>query len=181
RLFATGEAARKATGRDAEQLRSAMAAQREVLAGLRRQAEEILRSGGHASTEAVLRRVTTTLQALAASGSFAPGRPGQLAADRGPPGFEAMTQLAGAPEPKDDREERARAKREATAAAKAAAEAAREEARRAKAEAAERERRIAEAKSALAAATKARERAEKDLEHARDEEQAAERALRDLT
>lgn len=78
----------------AEQLRNghlaASAAHREAIAKLRRRAATILEDAGHAATEATLRRVTTTLAALSASGGFDPDPPGALAADRDPPGFEAI-------------------------------------------------------------------------------------------
>src|SRR5262249_21920679 len=44
----------------------------------------------HAAPESTLRRVTTTLSALAAAGGFDPDPPGALGADRSPPGFEAF-------------------------------------------------------------------------------------------
>jgi hypothetical protein len=78
----------------AEQLRNghlkATAAHREAIAKLRKRAATILEDAGHAATEATLRRVTQTLAALAATGSFDPDPPGALAADRDPPGFEAV-------------------------------------------------------------------------------------------
>lgn len=95
-LFASARAIRRATRHGGEELRAATAEQRDVLARLRHLAEGVLRGAGHASNEAMLRRIATTLSALAAAGSFAPARPGQLTADRDPPGFGA---LAGIPEP----------------------------------------------------------------------------------
>ena len=64
-------------------------------------ATSILQAGGNAATDTTLRRVTTTLSAVAASGGFAPDPPGALSADRDPPGFEALgfaSTAAGAPE-----------------------------------------------------------------------------------
>ncbi|HEY5921358.1 MAG TPA: hypothetical protein VIV11_06795 [Kofleriaceae bacterium] len=85
----------------AEQLRKghlkASAAHREAIAKLRKRAAALLEDSGHAATEATLRRVTTTLSALAATGGFDPDLPGTLAADRDPPGFEAVG-LLGAPD-----------------------------------------------------------------------------------
>ncbi len=63
---------------------------REALNVLRARASKILEQAGHAASDATLRRVMTTLSALAASGSFAPDAPGTLSADRDPPGFEAV-------------------------------------------------------------------------------------------
>lgn len=69
----------------------AVAAQhRETIAKLRQQAQSILTEAGHAATEATLRRVTMTLAAIAATGSFDPDPPGALGDDRDPPGFEAI-------------------------------------------------------------------------------------------
>lgn len=78
----------------AEQLRKghlkASAAHRDAIAKLRKRAATLLEDAGHGATEATLRRVTTTLAALAATGSFEPDPPGALQADRDPPGFEAV-------------------------------------------------------------------------------------------
>ncbi|MDQ3367452.1 MAG: hypothetical protein M3680_18680, partial [Myxococcota bacterium] len=78
----------------AERLRSgelaATAAHREAIAKLRARATRILADAGHASTEATLRKVTTTLAALAATGGWDPDPPGALGADRDPPGFGAI-------------------------------------------------------------------------------------------
>jgi flagellar biosynthesis GTPase FlhF len=68
----------------------ATAAHRETIAKLRGRAAAILAEDGHAATEGTLRRVTQTLQALAAIGGFDPDQPGMLAEDRDPPGFEAL-------------------------------------------------------------------------------------------
>jgi hypothetical protein len=68
----------------------AMTAHREALAKLRAEAAKILTDSEHGATEATLRRVTQTLSALAAAGSWDPDPPGALSADRDPPGFEAV-------------------------------------------------------------------------------------------
>jgi hypothetical protein len=94
--------------RTAERLRdadlSAQAAHRKALAALRERAAETLSGAGHAATEGTLRRVTTTLGALAAIGGFQPDAPGTLRFDRDPPGFgavnpRALEKLAGKPRP----------------------------------------------------------------------------------
>ncbi|HKO54032.1 MAG TPA: hypothetical protein VJV79_40265 [Polyangiaceae bacterium] len=41
-------------------------------------AQQLLSEGGHSANDATLRRVTMTLSALAAAGSFEPDRPGAL-------------------------------------------------------------------------------------------------------
>jgi hypothetical protein len=68
----------------------ATAAHRDAIAKLRAEAARILTGAEHGATEATLRRVTQTLAALAAAGSWDPDPPGALSADRDPPGFEAI-------------------------------------------------------------------------------------------
>jgi len=63
---------------------------RESIAKLRAQASKLLVDAELAASETTLRRVATTLSALAATGGFEPDVPGQLAADRDPPGFESV-------------------------------------------------------------------------------------------
>lgn len=117
--------------------REAAKAHREALAKLRELAAQILREGGNAATEATLRRVTTSVSAIAANGGFAPDAAGALSADRDPPGFESLGFAVGGtaratppPEkPKDD-----------TAARKAEAEKRRAEEQERARRAAERER-----------------------------------------
>jgi colicin import membrane protein len=67
---------------------SAAPARRQALAALKARAAALLVEAGHAAGDATLRRVTTTLAALAAAGGFEPDLPGALAADREPPGFD---------------------------------------------------------------------------------------------
>lgn len=78
----------------AEQLRAgdlgASGEHREAIAKLRKRATAMLEDAGHTPNETTLRRVTTTLAALAATGGFEPDLPGALAEDRNPPGFEAV-------------------------------------------------------------------------------------------
>jgi hypothetical protein len=84
--------------RTAERLRdadlSAQAAHRKALATLRERAAKVLSDAGHAATEGTLRRVTTTLSALAAAGGFQPDAPGTLRFDRDPLGFGAVNAQA---------------------------------------------------------------------------------------
>ena len=72
----------------------APSAHRETLAKLRARAAALLAEHGHAAPDATLRRVATTLAALAASGGFDPEPPGALAADRDPPGFDVAATLS---------------------------------------------------------------------------------------
>lgn len=94
--------------RAAERLRdadlSATDAHRKAQAKLRERAATLLAEAGHAATEGTLRRVTTTLGALAAVGGFEPDAPGTLRFDRDPPGFgavnpRALAKLASRPKP----------------------------------------------------------------------------------
>lgn len=75
---------------------AAQGAHREAIARLRQRAAAILADAGHGASEATLRRVTTTLAAVAAAGGFDPDPPGALAADREAPGFEAAGIALGA-------------------------------------------------------------------------------------
>lgn len=68
---------------------SANAAHRDALAKLRTRASSMLSDAGHPPTETTLRRVTQTITAIAATGSWEPDAPGTLTADRDPPGFDA--------------------------------------------------------------------------------------------
>lgn len=68
---------------------SGTAAHREAVAALRTRAATILTDAGHSATESTLRRISTTLSAIAAIGNFDPDQPGALTEDRDPPGFEA--------------------------------------------------------------------------------------------
>ena len=182
----------------AEKLRkgdlSATGEHRDAIAKLRQHAQKILTEAGHGTTEATLRRVTTTLAALAASGGFGPDPEGALSADRDPPGFEAVgisapelverhtKQEAPAPkakakakdddEDKDDNDDDDAPSRKEAAAAKRAAEA---EEKRALAEAAaeRRKKEQAEAKrlaelrgveTALSSAKSEVERKQKELD-----------------
>jgi len=87
--------------------REALARHRETLTKLRAHAAELLRGAGNAASEATLQRVTITLSALAAAGSFDPDPPGALVSDRDPPGFEALGGFAAEPSPKAAPAERA--------------------------------------------------------------------------
>jgi hypothetical protein len=61
-----------------------------ALSALRQLAASRLASAGHAAPESTLRRVTTTLSAVAVAGGFDPDPAGALVADRDPPGFDAL-------------------------------------------------------------------------------------------
>lgn len=74
-------------------------AHRELIARLRKRAAALLEEAGHAASDAVLRRVSATLSALAAQGGFDPDPPGALATDREPPGFDVAGLAAAFPAP----------------------------------------------------------------------------------
>jgi hypothetical protein len=98
RLLAAGEQFRKAqaaqlAGKSAD-LREPLDQRREALGALTRLATEVLREAGHTPSPDVMRRIMTTLEALATYGDQ-PGAPpaGRLTADVDPPGFEALAAL----------------------------------------------------------------------------------------
>lgn len=64
-------------------------AHRDALAKLQARAEKVLTEAGNAAAPATLRRIATTLSAIAARGGFEPEPAGALTGDRDPPGFEA--------------------------------------------------------------------------------------------
>lgn len=98
RLLASGERFRKAQAAElagkAANLRVALDARREALSALSKLASRILREARHPPSPDMLRRINTTLDALAAYGvhSDAP-RAGFLTDDIDPPGFEALAAL----------------------------------------------------------------------------------------
>jgi hypothetical protein len=159
RLLTSGERFRKAqasqlSGRDAN-LRGSLDARREALGELMTLAGAVLQTSGHAPTPDTMRRITTTLEALASVGAErADAQAGRLSDDLAPPGFEALAALvprsgraraAGAasrvipfqqtrgaktPSRKRDPEAEARRREEEKAAAMAAAKAAVQEGQR---------------------------------------------------
>ena len=98
RLMAAGERLRKAQASQLRgkggDMREPLEARREALADLSREAVALLRESGHTASPDLMRRVTTTLEALATYGSHpsAP-RAGHLTADVDAPGFEALAAL----------------------------------------------------------------------------------------
>ena len=98
RLLDAGERLRKAQAaqltRGTGDVREPLNARREAVALLASAAEGILRDGGYGAARDMLRRVSTTLEALSVYGSLpdAP-RAGRLADDVPMPGFEAMAAL----------------------------------------------------------------------------------------
>ena len=155
----------------ASQLRAgklaASGAHRKAVTQLTNLAQKLLTEGGHAASEATLRRIAMTLSGLAAAGGFDPEPPGALSKDRDPPGFEAFgiesssdaepaPSRARATHHDGDEVKRARddatAERARTRAREAAAAAAAAEQRRAAEELAASERKVEQARAALDAA-----------------------------
>jgi hypothetical protein len=96
RLVDAGERLRQAqtTQRTSNPSRELVNARREVVAALTTIAADILREGGYGDTRDLMRRVTSTLEALSAYGSL-PDAPsaGRLSVDLEPPGFETLAAL----------------------------------------------------------------------------------------
>jgi hypothetical protein len=98
RLLAAGERFRKAqaaqlAGQSAD-LRAPLEERREALGELTKLAAQLLRETDHAASPEMMRRIMTTLEALATYGNH-PGAPsaGRLTTDIDPPGFEALAAL----------------------------------------------------------------------------------------
>jgi len=90
--FRQAQAAQR-TGNSAE-VRDRLEARREAQAALVRIAADVLRDGGYGDTRDMLRRVTSTLEALATYGSLPDGpRAGRLTAEVAPPGFDMVAAL----------------------------------------------------------------------------------------
>jgi len=161
--------------------REASQRHREALAELRERATQILLDGGNGASEQTLRRVTTTLGALAATGGFQPDAPGALSADRDPPGFEALGfGAAAAPAATTTKATAATAAGASHAGAEAAARRAEQAAAR-RAEEEERTRRLAERQSlsqALREAQALRETQQRELTRLRAELETGEQALK---
>jgi chromosome segregation ATPase len=78
----------------ATDIRGPLEARREALADLSKRAAQILRDISHAATPDVMRRVTTTLEALSTYGGLdGTPQPGHLSEDVDPPGFETLAAL----------------------------------------------------------------------------------------
>jgi DNA repair exonuclease SbcCD ATPase subunit len=156
--------------------REASKQHREALAELRQHATALLEEAGNAASEGTLRRIATTLSALAAAGGFAPDSPGTLVADRDPPGFETF--VASAPSLVSRSQGSAPAPAIDTAATARAEKAA--EAERRRAEEAERERRRAERErlsAALREAQQLRGAQQREVARLKEELDSAEQSL----
>ena len=98
RLMTTGEQFRNAqaaqlSGKSAD-LRGPLEARRAALAELSRLAAAVLRNAGNSPTPDIMRRITTTAEALSSYGHTDGGpQPGRLTDDVDAPGFEALAAL----------------------------------------------------------------------------------------
>ena len=97
RLIEAGDRFRQAQSvqtRNSAGVREHLEARRQAQAALVRIAADVLRDGGYSGTRDMLRRVTSTLEALSTYGSLpdAP-RAGRLTAELEPPGFDMVTVL----------------------------------------------------------------------------------------
>jgi hypothetical protein len=188
----------------AEQVRAGKApaggAHRQAVSRLTARAKQLLEASEHGSNEATLRRITMTLSALAAGGSWGSEQPGMLTKDLDPPGFEAFGMMAAVPS-KDEAaapEVKSKTSKRADAEAKAQSDAGAKRARELEREAAAAEKkRLAEqrikhaaekvelesalraAKTALTAQEHERARAEKALKAAEHEVERARAKVED--
>jgi hypothetical protein len=90
--FRTAQAAQ--LGGRSTDIRGPLEARREALGDLSKRAAQILRDINHAVTPDVMRRVTTTLEALSTYGGLdGTPQPGRLSEDVDPPGFETLAAL----------------------------------------------------------------------------------------
>ncbi len=103
-LFETRDALQRASrAGDSRALREAGRVQSTTIARLRTRASAIAHEAkpdGGGANLALLTRVTTSLRALAAKGGFAPSPAGALTADVDASGFDAFSEMAGAPFPR---------------------------------------------------------------------------------
>jgi hypothetical protein len=75
-------------------MRELLAERREAVSGLARLASALLLDAGHNPTPDMMRRISTTLEALSTYSSFSDAPlPGRLTADVDPPGFESLAGL----------------------------------------------------------------------------------------
>ncbi|HKC13725.1 MAG TPA: hypothetical protein VKI41_17000 [Vicinamibacteria bacterium] len=172
----------QAEGSTGSALREAMKERREAHAAVMERAKSLLVAAGHGASQDTLRRVSGTLEALAAESAPVEGarvQPGRLIRDLEPPGFEAVTQFAHdlppAPRPTPGPSVQAPAQAEGaprtsiSPAAERTSETRAESLEQARAELAEAEKRLERAKREAREAAGARSVAEKRAEGARDE------------
>ena len=99
-LLATGQRFRKAqTSGKVADMRAALSGRTEALSRLENLATSLLQAAGHNPTPDMIRRITTTLEAVSAYDVLPDGSsPGRMTKDVDPPGFETLSSfVAGAP------------------------------------------------------------------------------------
>ena len=181
----------QAEGTTGSALREAMKERREAHAAVMERAKSLLAAAGHGASQDTLRRVSGTLEALAAESAPADGarvHPGRLIRDLEPPGFEAVTPFAQdlphAPRPTPGPSVQVPAEAESaprtslSRAAQRTSETRAEPLEHARAELAEAEKRLERAKREAREAAGARSVAEKRAEGARDELDEVRRRLK---
>lgn len=174
-LLAAGERLNKAQasqlrGRGGD-LHEPLEARRAALATLSKQAATLLEQSGHSASPDLMRRITTTLEALATYGGQAGAPPaGRLTGDVNAPGFEAVAALVSGKDGAKAASQPSRVLPFAVRATKPARE---------KLDPAEKKRRDEEERRArAAAAAEALRSAERDLAQARETAARAEAALK---
>jgi tetratricopeptide (TPR) repeat protein len=104
RLITAGERFRKAQASGSagkiSDMREALDERREVLAHLSDLATRLLQDAGHNPSLDVIRRITTTLEAMSAYSSQSE-EPGRLTKDVDPPGFESLASFTSSAGPKE--------------------------------------------------------------------------------
>jgi hypothetical protein len=99
-LLATGQRFRKAqTSGKVADMRAALAARSAALSRLENLATSLLHDAGHNPTPDMIRRITTTLEAVSAYHVLPDGSsPGRMTKDVDPPGFETLSSFVAAPQ-----------------------------------------------------------------------------------
>jgi hypothetical protein len=112
-LLAAGQRFRKAQrGGNVADMRGGLDSRRAALSQLSDLASSLLSDAGHNPTPDMIRRVSTTLEAMSALASLADGpTPGRLSQDVDPPGFESLASFVPAAKPAKPIEEKATAAR----------------------------------------------------------------------
>jgi hypothetical protein len=181
RLIDAGDRVRRAQGQlTSESARESVNARRETLAALTAIAEGLLRGANYNATRDVLRRVTSTLEALSSYGSL-PDAPiaGRLIDDVQPPGFGAVAGFLPESSKREERGAQSSMRLPPTAlatkrsAGRDSAAARRDEERRRKGS-------ISAAKAAVRAAERAMDIARKQADRAAAKVEAAERRAKEL-
>ena len=155
---------RASSGTTGDSARESANARREAVTALSKIAEGLLLGGDYGATRDMLRRVTTTLEALSSYGSL-PNAPsaGRLTDDVEPPGFEAMVGIPSGGKKTPAREPAAHTRSPSPALAAKPARAAQRAAQRAEEE---RKRLLAATKAAVRDAERALTVARKQAERA---------------